>query len=187
MEALLGIAILVALGLLLTYNGLIARKNAVENAFGAVEAQLKKRYDLIPNLVEAVKRYMAHERELLERLTLLREEAERARARGNAEEEFRLEGEVGRLLGQLRLRAEAYPDLKASGNFLQLQAALTETEDSLAAARRFYNQAVTDYNNAIEQFPGLLLARPMGLVRKPVFTLPEGERERPDLGELFGR
>ncbi|MDW8091999.1 MAG: LemA family protein, partial [Meiothermus sp.] len=169
-----------------TYNGLIARKNAVENAFGAIEAQLKKRYDLIPNLVEAVKRYMAHERALLERLTALREEAERARARGEVEREFRLEGEVGRLLGEIRLRAEAYPDLKASANFLQLQAALTEAEDSLAAARRFYNQAVTDYNNAIEQFPGLLLARPMGLARRPVFTIPEGERERPDLGRLFG-
>ncbi|GAA5335359.1 MULTISPECIES: LemA family protein [Thermus] len=182
----LGLVALLVLGGFLTYNALIARKNQVENALGAVEAYLKKRHDLIPNLVEAVKRYMAHERELLERLVELREKASMALREGKPEEDFRLEGELSRLLAQVRLRAEAYPDLKASQNFLQLQAALTEVEDSLAAARRFYNQAVTDYNNAIEQLPGRLLAPLMGLGRKPVFTVPEEERERPDLGKLFG-
>ncbi|GAA6756413.1 LemA family protein [Thermus thalpophilus] len=180
----LGVAALLVLGGFLTYNALIARKNQVDNAYGAVEAYLKKRHDLIPNLVEAVKRYMAHERELLERLVELRERAKEAEGKG-PEEAFRLEGELSRLLAQVRLRAEAYPDLKASQNFLQLQAALTEVEDSLAAARRFYNQAVTDYNNAIEQIPGRFLAPLMGLGRKPVFTIPEEERERPDLGKLF--
>ncbi|GLV48812.1 hypothetical protein TJA_19150 [Thermus sp. LT1-2-5] len=175
--------ILVGLALLLTYNALIARKNQVENASGAVQAYLKKRHDLIPNLVEAVKRYMAHERELLEKLVELRERASRA---GPTEEGLKLEGELSRLLAQVRLRAEAYPDLKASQNFLQLQAALTEVEDSLAAARRFYNQAVTDYNNAIEQLPGRLLAPLMGLGRKPVFTVPEEEQAKPDLGRLLG-
>ncbi|TBH20810.1 LemA family protein [Thermus thermamylovorans] len=178
--------VVLALGLLallvLPYNALIARKNQVENAFGAVEAQLKKRRDLIPGLVAAVQAYMAHERELLERLTRLREAAAGA---ATPEEEFRLEEEVSRLLREVRLRAEAYPDLKASQNFLQLQAALAEAEDAIAAARRFYNQAVTEYNNAVEQVPTLLYARLMGLGRKPVFTLPEEERLPPDLGRLF--
>jgi len=164
------------------YNTVVARKNGVENAFGAIEAQLKKRRDLIPNLVEAVKRYMAHERDLLDRLTELRERAERT----EGEEHFRAEGELSRVLAAFRLRAEAYPDLKANQNFLQLQAALTEVEDSIAAARRFYNQAVTDYNNALEQIPFTFIARPMGLTRKPVFTIPEEERALPDLGRLFG-
>jgi LemA protein len=165
------------------YNTVVARKNQVENAFGAVEAQLKRRRDLIPNLVEAVKQYMAYERDLLEKLTQLREQAEKAQG----EERLKAEGELSRVLGQVWARLEAYPDLKASGNFLQLQAALTEVEDSIAAARRFYNQAVTDYNNVLEQIPFAPIARAMGLTRKSVFTIPEEERAAPNLGELFGR
>jgi len=163
------------------YNTVVARKNQVENASGAIEAQLKRRRDLIPNLVAAVKQYMTYERDLLEKLTQLREWAERTQG----EEHFKAEGELSRVLGQIWARLEAYPDLKASGNFLQLQAALTEVEDSIAAARRFYNQAVTDYNNVLEQIPFTFIARAMGLTRKPVFTIPEEERAVPDLGELF--
>jgi len=180
--------ILILLGVFLllfvwTYNTVVARKNQVENAFGAVEAQLKRRRDLIPNLVEAVKQYMAYERDLLEKLTQLREQAEKAQG----EERLKAEGELSQVLRQIWARLEAYPDLKASGNFLQLQAALTEVEDSIAAARRFYNQAVTDYNNVLEQIPFAPIARAMGLTRKPVFTIPEEERAAPNLGELFGR
>jgi LemA protein len=180
--------ILVFFGVLLAlfvwaYNTVVARKNQVENAFGAVEAQLKRRRDLIPNLVGAVKEYMVHERDLLERLTRLREWAERTQG----EEHLKAEGELSRVLGQIWARLEAYPDLKASGNFLQLQAALTEIEDSVAAARRYYNQVVTDYNNALEQIPLTFIARAMGFTRKPVFTIPEEERAAPDLGELFRR
>jgi LemA protein len=169
--------------LIWAYNTVVARKNQVENAFGAIEAQLKRRRDLVPNLVEAVKQYMTYERDLLERLTRLREWAERTQG----EEHFRAEGELSQALRQIWARLEAYPDLKASGNFLQLQAALTEIEDSIAATRRFYNQAVTDYNNALEQIPFTFFARVMGLTRKPVFTIPEEERSNPDLGELFRR
>jgi LemA protein len=165
------------------YNTVVARKNQVENALGAIEAQLKRRRDLIPNLVEAVKEYMAYERDLLERLTRLREWAERTQG----EEHFKAESELSQALRQIWARLEAYPDLKASGNFLQLQAALTEIEDSIAAARRFYNQAVTDYNNVLEQIPFAPIARAMGLARKPIFTIPEEERSNPDLRELFGR
>jgi LemA protein len=167
--------------LIWAYNTVVARKNQVENAFGAIEAQLKRRRDLVPNLVEAIKQYMAHERDLLERLTQLREWAERS----EGAEHFRAESELSQALRQFWARLEAYPDLKASGNFLQLQAALTEVEDSIAAARRFYNQAVTDYNNVLEQIPFTFIARAMGLTRKPVFTIPEEERAVPDLGKLF--
>jgi LemA protein len=165
------------------YNTVVARKNQVENAFGAVEAQLNRRRDLIPNLVEAVKQYMAYEQDLLKRLTQLREQAEKAQG----EERLKAEGELSRVLGQVWARLEAYPDLKASGNFLQLQAALTEVEDSIAAARRYYNQAVVDHNNVLEQIPFTFIAKAMGLTRKPVFTIPEEERAAPDLGELFRR
>jgi len=134
----MSIPILVVIGALLllliwAYNTVVARKNQVESAFGAIEAQLKRRRDLIPNLVEAVKEYMAYERDLLERLTRLREQAERTQG----EEHFKAESELSQALRQIWARLEAYPDLKASGNFLQLQAALTEVEDSIAAARRF--------------------------------------------------
>lgn len=169
--------------LIWAYNTVVARKNQVENAFGAIEAQLKRRRDLVPNLVEAVKQYMAHERDLLEKLTQLRERAERT----EGEEHFKAEGELSQALRQIWARLEAYPDLKASGNFLQLQAALTEVEDSIADARRFYNQAVTDYNNVLEQIPFVFFARAMELSRKPVFTIPEEERSNLDLGELFRR
>ncbi len=184
----MSVVVLVSVGILLllfiwAYNTVVARKNQVENAFGAIEAQLKRRRDLIPNLVEAVKQYMAHERDLLERLTQLRERAERT----EGEEHFKAESELSQALRQIWARLEAYPDLKASGNFLQLQAALTEVEDSIAAARRYYNQAVTDYNNALEQIPFVFIARAMGLARQPVFTIPEEERSNPDLGELFRR
>jgi LemA protein len=167
--------------LIWTYNTVVARKNQVENAFGAIEAQLKRRRDLIPNLVEAVKQYMTYERDLLERLTQLRERAERT----EGEEHFKAESELSQALRQIWARFEAYPDLKASKNFLQLQAALTETEDSIAAARRFYNQAVTDYNNVLEQIPFTFIARAMGLTRKSVFAISEEERANPNLGELF--
>ncbi len=182
MWVILVLLLLILLATVLAYNTVVARKNEVENAFGAVEAQLKKRRDLIPNLVETVKAYRDYERDLLERLVELRERAARA---GSPEEELKAEEEIGRLLPRLMARLEAYPDLKASGNFLQLQAALTEVEDSIAAARRFYNQAVTAYNNALEQIPTNLFARMMGLERKPVFTIPEEEREPPDLGRLL--
>jgi LemA protein len=182
------IVILTLIGTLLlvliwAYNTVVARKNQVENAFGAIEAQLKRRRDLIPNLVEVVKQYMAYERDLLEKLTQLREQAEKAQG----EERLKVESKLSQTLKQIWARFEAYPDLKASKNFLQLQAALTEAEDSIAAARRFYNQAVTDYNNVLEQIPFTFIARAMGLTRKSVFAISEGERSNPDLGELFRR
>lgn len=180
---LLGLAVLLVLVYVTLYNGLIARKNQVDNAFGSVEAMLKKRYDLIPNLVAAVRQYMIHEASLLERVVALRSQAMGATS---PEARFKAEGELSAALRGLMVQLENYPDLKASQNVLQLQAALNEAEEQISAARRFYNSAVTDYNNAIEMFPSNLIAQSMRLERKPVFTIPEGERLAPNVGQLFG-
>ncbi|WP_027891829.1 LemA family protein [Calidithermus chliarophilus] len=179
----LGLAVVLVLAYVALYNGLVARKNQVDNAFGSIEAMLKKRYDLIPNLVAAVKQYMAHEANLLERVVALRSQAMGA---PSPEAKFKAEGELSAALRGLMVQVENYPDLKANQNVLQLQAALNEAEEQISAARRFYNSAVTDYNNAIEMFPSSLIAQSMRLERKPVFTIPEGERAAPNVGQLFG-
>jgi LemA protein len=176
------VAIILVLYLVYAYNSLISKRNNVENAAGAIDAELKKRRDLIPNLVESVKTYMQYEKELLEKLVRLREEAEKAT---DAEIKFKLEQEISKTLNAVKIRAENYPELKASQNFLQLQVALTDVEESIAAARRFYNQAVTEYNNAIEQIPYNLFAKMLGFQRKQVFTIPEEERSSINIGELF--
>jgi len=179
---LIGLAIVGAF-LVLTYNGLIARKNQIDYAQGAIDALLKKRFDLIPNLVATVKEYATHERELLEKVTELRSRIGQARS---DDERLGLEGQMSGLLGRLLVQLEAYPDLKANQNFLQLQAALNEIEEQIAAARRAFNAAVIDLNNAIEMFPSNLVAGWMGLRRRRVFEVAEGEETTPNVGELFG-
>ena len=178
---LIGVAIVGAF-LVLTYNGLIARKNQIDYAQGAVDALLKKRFDLIPNLVATVKEYATHERELLEKVTELRSRIGQA----SGDERLGLEGQMSGLLGRLLVQLEAYPDLKANQNFLQLQAALNEIEEQIAAARRAFNAAVIDFNNAIEMFPSNLVAGWMGLQRRRVFEVAEGEEATPNVGALFG-
>jgi len=176
------VIILVLIGFILVYNYVISKKNNVDNTLGAINAELKKRRDLIPNLVECVKSYMIYEKELLEKIVSLRELAERSL---NPEERLQIEQEISRILYHLKLRFENYPDLKASKNFLQLQATLTDVEESIAAARRFYNQAVTEYNNIIEQIPYMFIAKMLGLQRKEVFTIPEEEKTNVNIGELL--
>lgn len=150
------VVVILVLYLMYVYNSLISKKNNVENAAGAIDAELKKRRDLIPNLVESVKAYMQYEKDLLEKLVRLREEAEKAT---DVEAKFKLEQEISKTLNAIKIRAENYPELKASQNFLQLQVALTDVEESIAAARRFYNQAVKEYNDAIEQIPSNFFAK----------------------------
>lgn len=179
----MGLAVLAGILYVVLYNGLIARKNQVENAFGSIDAMLKKRYDLVPNLVASVKQYMTHERDLLERVTALRTQAMGA---GTALEKFQAEGQLSQALGRLLVSVENYPDLKANQNVLQLQASLNELEEQISAARRFYNSSVTDYNNAIEMFPSSLVASRMSLRRKEVFNIPDTERDSPNVGKLFG-
>ncbi len=180
---LLGLLVLALAFLVATYNRLIRLKNQIDYARGAIEALLKKRYDLVPNLVATVKAYAKHERETLERVTELRSRIGQAKS---DEERFKLEGELGGLLGRLLVQLEAYPELKANENFLQLQAALNEIEEQLAAARRGYNAAVVQFNNAVEMFPSNLVARWMNLAPRPVFEAGEAAQAAPKVGDLFG-
>jgi LemA protein len=181
MEFLIVIGVLIVV-LVLMYNFLIARKNHVQNLWGNIDAQLKKRYDLIPNLLASVQQYAKHERELLENITRLREQAIAAPA-GDAT--VQANNALGQALSGLMVRLENYPDLKASDNFIHLQKTLSNTEQEISASRRSYNQAVTDYNNAIEMLPFNLIAGPMKLQRKSVFEIPASERENVDVREMF--
>ncbi len=172
----------VVISFVLMYNSLVARKNMVENMFGSIDALLKQRYDMIPNLVASVKEYMKHEKEVLEKITELRSLALNAKS---DDEKIDIENRLEGLLSKLMVNVENYPELKANENFLQLQESLKDIEDRISAARRAYNQAVTDYNNAVEMFPTNIIASIFHFRRKKVFEIPENERQNVDVGELF--
>ena len=151
------------------YNGLVARRQRVNQAFADVDVQLKQRHDLIPNLVETVKGYAAHEKGTLEAVIQARNSA-LAAPQGSpqqAQAEAQLTGALGRLIAL----GEAYPDLKANANFQQLQTELSDIENKLAAARRFFNNAVSEYNAAIESFPAVFLARQFGFQPREFFDV----------------
>ena len=141
--------------IILIYNGLVMKRQRVNQDFADVDVQLKQRQNLIPNLVETVKGYAKHEQETFQQVIAARNAAQAANTAGDM---ARAEGVLSQALGKLFALAEAYPDLKANTNFLQLQNELSSIEDKLAAARRFYNSAVQDYNTAREQFPGSIIA-----------------------------
>ncbi len=141
--------------IILIYNGLVMKRQRVNQAFADVDVQLKQRQNLIPNLVETVKGYAAHEQATFQQVIAARNAAQAASSAG---EMAKAEGALTQALGKLFALAEAYPDLKANTTFLQLQQQLSSIEDKLAAARRFYNSAVQDYNTAREQFPGSIIA-----------------------------
>jgi len=154
----------------------------VENMFGSIDALLKKRVDMIPNLIASVKEYMKHERELLTKITEIRSQILQTE---DEDKKIELENKLSGYLKSLMVNVENYPQLRASENFMQLQEAIKYVEDEISAARRAYNQAVTDYNNAIEMFPTNLLASMMGYKRKKVFEIPENERENIDVADYF--
>jgi LemA protein len=168
---------------IMVYNGLIRKKNEVDNAFGGIDVQLKNRYDLIPNIVSTVQQYAAYEKDLLEKVTQLRTKA----LGGNLsnDEKVDLDNQISGALRSIMVSVENYPDLKASENFLNLQRTLNEVESQISAARRSYNAAVTDFNNGIETFPGNLMSGMMGLTRKQVFEIPEPERQNVNVKDLF--
>ncbi len=170
------IAVVVVLLLLvaLFYNGLVRTRNRVDNAWSQIDVQLKRRYDLIPNLVETVKGYAAHERQTLEAVTNARSNAINAQSGGNVQAQAQAENALSGALKSLFAVAEQYPDLKANQNFLQLQEELTSTEDRIAYARQFYNDAVLNYNNKIQVFPRNLLAGTFNFDKRQYF---EGDPE----------
>ena len=173
------IGLIVVVGLLLVglYNRLVRYRNRVDNAWGQVEVQLKRRWDLIPNLVESVKGYAAHERETFEAVTNARAAAQNAQGPAEASQ---AEGILSRALGRLFAVAEAYPELRATENFQQLQAQLAETEDKVAVSRQVYNDTVLTYNNAVQTFPGLVVAGPFGFTVREFFEVEDdAQREAP--------
>ena len=159
------------------YNRLVTLRQRVREAWADIDVQLKRRWDLIPNLVETVKGYAAHERGTFEAVTAARTRAQQAQTPA---ESAQAEGILGQALGRLFAVAEAYPDLKASQNFQELQGQLEETENRIAVSRQVYNDTVLTYNNAIQTFPGLVLAGPFGFRVREFFDVEEpGEREVP--------
>ena len=172
------IALIVVVGLLLValYNRLVSQRNRVNNAWAQVEVQLKRRWDLIPNLVETVKGYAAHERGTFEAVTEARANAQKAT---NPAEAAQAEGILGAALGRLFAVAEAYPELQADENFRQLQEELAQTENRIAVSRQVYNDTVLTYNTAIQQVPGNLFAGPFGFTRKEFFEVEDEAREAP--------
>ena len=173
----------IMIAIVLMYNSLIVKRNQVDNVFSTIDVMLKKRYDLVPNLVETVKGYMTHERQLLEEVTQLRAQAMEQRGRPDAQVE--IDNIFGSLLGQLLAVVENYPDLKASGNFMHLQRTLTNLEEQISAARRAYNAAVTDFNTAIQVFPTNILAGTMNFRKRKLFVIREEEKKVIDAGEVL--
>jgi LemA protein len=178
----LGILILIVLYVISLYNDLIRKKNETEYAFGSIDAVLKKRYDLIPNLVETVKQYMIHEATVLNDVTKLRSKL--ADAISN-EDKVALHNDISKRLNGIMVSVENYPNLKASQNFIKLQAAWNESEEQISASRRFYNGAITDYNNAVLTFPSNIIANKLGFIPKKVFEIDETERKNINAKDLF--
>ncbi len=174
---LLGVVLLLVVLGIVFYNRLVRLRNRVDNSWAQIEVQLKRRWDLIPNLVETVKGYAAHERETFEAVTAARAGAQQAQSPG---ETAQAEGILGQALGRLFAVAEAYPELQADENFRQLQSELAETENRIAVSRQVYNDTVLTYNNAIQTFPGVVFAGPLGFGVREFFDVEdEAEREPP--------
>ena len=171
----IGIIVLIIIWLIGLYNSLVKLRNRRQNAFADIDVQLRQRHDLVPQLVETVKGYATHERELLLRVTEARTGAVNART---IDEKIVAEQQLTSALQGLKVQVEAYPDLKANQNFLQLQEELSDIENKLAAARRFFNGATTEYNNAVESFPSNLIARNFGFQREIFFDLGTESRKQ---------
>jgi LemA protein len=171
---LVGLVALVVLWAVAIYNGLVRKRNMVEEAWSGIDVQLKRRTDLIPNIVSTVKGYAAHEKGTLEDVVRLRGQAQSAQG---VAETAQAQGMLGAALGKLFALAENYPDLKANTNFIQLQASLGEIEEQLQLARRYYNGAVRDLNIAVESFPSNLVASRFGFAKAEFFEL-ESAAER---------
>ena len=175
-----GIVVAIALYLVVVFNRLVRQRNVVREGWSGIDVQLKRRTDLVPNLVEAVKGYAAHERSLFEEIASRRAASVAASEVGaQANAERALTGSLGKLMAV----AEGYPDLKANQNFLELQKELSEVEDHIQMARRYYNGAVRNLNISVQSFPDVLVARPLGFQEAPFFELDDrAEAAVPQVG-----
>lgn len=171
---------IIAIGM---YNSLIGKKNQVANAFSAIDVMLKKRFDLIPNLVEVVKQYTQYEGDTLTKITALRGKALGTNV--SEADKLALDQQMGIAVKSLMVSVENYPDLKANTNFLNLQSTWTESEEQIAAARRNYNATVTTYNNAVMMFPGSIFASILGYQTMPVLESTVEERKNVSAKDLF--
>lgn len=170
----LAVVVIVAIWVVASFNGLVVLKNRAKEAWSDIDVQLKRRYDLIPNLVETVKGYAVHERELLDRVTQARASAMGAQG---VKDKAQAENMLSDTLKSLFAVSENYPDLKASVNFLELQRELTDTEDKIQASRRFYNTNVRDLNTKIEIFPDNVIANIFGFKQMDLFEIAGNEKE----------
>jgi LemA protein len=166
----LGVLVVLVVWIVMIYNGLVAMRQRVNQSFADIDVQLKQRHDLIPNLVETVKGYAGHERGTLEAVVKARQTA---MAAPSVEQKVAAENMLSGALRQLFALSEAYPDLKANQNFMQLQSEISDIENKLAASRRFFNNAVQEYNTGIQQFPAALFAGPFGFHAQTFFDLGE--------------
>ena len=185
---LLIIGAVAVVALYIWYATIVARRNKVQEALSAVDVHLNQRHDLIPNIVKLAARFMEHERGLLAEVTRLREEARKATPAtpGEVGKRFALEGELGQRVGQLLVSMEAYPELKSDRPVLEAQQTWTETEAQITAARRFYNAAVNQLNNAIQIFPGQIIAAMAGVKPMPFFEAPAAARAAPSVDGILG-
>lgn len=175
--ALIAVAVLAVICISI-YNGLVGKRNKVKNSWSQIEVQLKRRFDLIPNLLETVKGYAAHERQTLEAVTGARTKFMAAQT---PVDKMQANSELTQVLGRLFAVAEAYPELKANINFLELQTELSKTEDKIGFARQFYNDVVMEYNNAVQMFPSNIVAGLGGFKEEPFFSMDETERAAPQI------
>lgn len=177
------VVVIVLLIPVVMYNTLVGKRNQIHNIFGTMDALLKKRWDLIPNLVSTVKGYADHERQLFENVTQARAQAQQGQL--SEDQQVGLENSFMQLLGVVRATVENYPDLKASDNFMHLQRTLNELEEQISAARRAYNASVTDYNNSVQMFPTNIIAQMFNFREKTLFQIPADQRENPQVGNLL--
>jgi LemA protein len=175
----LAVLALLAIAVVVLYNRFVRLRNRVDNAWAQIEVQLKRRWDLIPNLVETVKGYAAHERETFQNVTEARAGAQRAQTPAESAE---AEGILSQALGRLFAVAEQYPELQADENFRQLQTEIAETENRIAVSRQVYNDTVLTFNNAIQTVPGVFLAGPFGFATRDFFDVEDdAQRDAPQV------
>ena len=169
----IAVAVVILLGIIGLYNNLVRMRNNRENAFANIDVQLKQRHDLVPQLVSTVKGYASHEKTVLENVTNARTAAMSA---NNINDKIQAENKLSSALANLKVSLEAYPDLKANQNFLQLQTEISDIENKLAASRRFFNSATKELNNAVQTFPANIHAGMFGFHKEPMFEIPATDR-----------